>query len=97
VVTPSELEQAYALGLLRKDALVHGSYYRGTCRNARLARWHGRAERFVHWREKFGQRFLEAIAHPVDEQRYDVFLAVEATLPAPGQDIDDDAFERFFD
>lgn len=94
--TPDELEAAYAQGLLRKETLEHGAYYRGTCRNAELARWHGPAQRFVHWRAKFGQRFLEAIRHPVDEPHFDVFLAVEKVAPEPGQDIDDNEFERFF-
>lgn len=94
--TPDELEAAYAAGLLRKEALVHGAYYRGNCRNAQLARWHGPAQRFVHWRVKFGQRFLEAIAHPVDEQHFDVFLAVEAVTPDAAQVIDDEELGRFF-
>lgn len=95
--TDEDIEAAYQKGLLRKEALEHGSYYRGSCRNAQIARWHGRAQQFVHKRTKFGETFLERIRHPVDERNYDVFRVVERVEPAPEQIIDDDYFERFFD
>jgi len=96
VNTPVEIEAAYALGLLRKEELVHGAYYRGTCRNAEVARWHAGAERFLYARTKFGSKYLEPIAHPVDERRYDVFMAVQAIDPTDATSIDDDSFEHFF-
>lgn len=92
--TPEQMDAAYAAGLLRKEHLEHGQYYAGRCRNAKVARWHAGAQCFVHWREKFGSRFLERIKHPVDEKHFDVFLAQE--LVAPGEDaIADDRFEQF--
>nr|WP_294866555.1 hypothetical protein [uncultured Pseudogulbenkiania sp.] len=53
----SELEAAYAKGLLRKDALVHGRYYQGHCRNTEVARWHAGRQRFYYMRYKFGESF----------------------------------------
>lgn len=94
--TDAELETAYGLGLLRKEELIHGTHYRGTCRNAEVARWHAGAQRFAYVRHKFGNVFLEKICHPLDDRHFDVFLAVEAvTMPAVGR-VEDDAFERLF-
>lgn len=90
--TQEQLEAAYAKGLLRKEQLTHGAYYRGHCRNASEARWHAGKQCFVHWRTKFGHRFLETIRHPVDESRYDVFLA-EAEVAQPEHPIPDERFE----
>jgi hypothetical protein len=56
-----------------KENLIKGEYYFGICRNARTARWDG--EKFIHWRTKFGERFLEEIRCPEDENHYDVFFA----------------------
>ncbi len=47
------LELAYAAGLLRKEALQHGAYYSGRCRNASIARWHAGIH-VVHWRTNSG-------------------------------------------
>lgn len=96
LITGEELEFAYAQGLLRKSELTHGKYYRGACRNADYARWHASGQRFVYARRKYGHRYLEAIAHPVDEQRYDVFVVVEEATPQPEYRIDDVEFEAFF-
>lgn len=92
--TDEELEAAYALGLLRKEDLVHGQYYFGLCRNAQIARWHAGAERFVHLRTKFGQTFYEAIRHPVDDRHFDVFRVKRQTEPAPEEVLDDERFEK---
>lgn len=92
VQTDDELEAAYAQGLLRKEQLADGAYYRGRCRNADVARWHAGAECFVYLREKFGQRFPETIFHPADDRHFDVFLAVEAVEPGEAERIDDSAF-----
>jgi len=87
------LEAAYAAGLLRKEVLQHGAYYSGRCRNASIARWHAGAQRFVHWRTKFGERFLEKIRHPADEPEFDSFR-VRKIVDTPGDDaIPDDLFE----
>lgn len=91
--TDEQLEAAYAAGMLRKEQLEDGAYYRGSCRNAQVARWHAGAQTFVHWRTKFTSRFLECIKHPVDEKRYDVFLAQERVEPGD-QVIPDEQFAR---
>jgi hypothetical protein len=92
--TPEQMDAVYAAGLLRKEQLEHGQYYRGRCRNAQVARWHAGAQCFIHWRVKFGSRFLERIKHPVDENYFDVFLPLEAV--EPGEEIiADERFEPF--
>lgn len=60
-------------GALPKEALVHGKYYYGRCRNASIARWDGVRQIFVHWRHKFGSTFLEDIHCREDELHFDVF------------------------
>lgn len=62
----------YIAKIPKKD-LIHGAYYKGTCRNATVARWNAEKEVFVHWRNKFGW-FLETICHPEDEDYFDVFV-----------------------
>lgn len=66
----------------RKD-LIHGAYYKGRCRNASVARWDNTCGVFIHWRTKFGDRFLEEIRHPQDENRYDVFIVEEELKDYP--------------
>jgi hypothetical protein len=63
------------LPVIKKEDLIHGAYYRGTCRNANLARWDVDNEVFWHWRYKFGDMFTEQIKCPEDEDHYDVFVA----------------------
>lgn len=63
--------------VIPKEKLVDGLYYRGRCRNATFARWNGQKQRFVYWRHKFGQEFLEDICCPEDDNKYDVFIADE--------------------
>lgn len=70
--------------------LEHGCYYRGHCRNALLARWDASTQYFFHWREKFGQRFVERIRHPEHEKRFDVFLP-KAKVEPPAEAIPLDA------
>lgn len=75
----------YDAKIARKD-LIHGAYYKGQCRNATEARWNENLGRFVHWRTKFGQTFLEEICHPEDEKRFDVFV-VEEKIDTPTKEI----------
>ncbi len=60
-------------GALPKEALVHGVYYYGRCRNASIARWDAVNGIFIHWRQKFGDVFLEEIHCREDELHFDVF------------------------
>jgi hypothetical protein len=71
---------------IAKADLEHGAYYAGRCRNANEARWDANIQRFVHWRTKFGHRFLEEICHPEDDKHFDVFV-VEAKLDRPEREI----------
>jgi hypothetical protein len=66
---------------LHKTELVHGAYYRGQCRNATVARWNGEKQKFIHFRTKFGNVFLEEICCPEDDQVWDVFYAEEVIEP----------------
>lgn len=93
--SPEQMAEAYAAGLLRKEVLQHGAYYRGRCRNANVARWHAGQQCFVHWRVKFGSRFLERIRHPEDERHFDVLLVEAQVEPAADNLIADDVFEAF--
>ncbi|WP_137926296.1 hypothetical protein [Cupriavidus sp. 2SB] len=92
--TPETLEAAYGCGLLRRDELQHGVYYRGRCRNASIARWHAGIQRFVHWRTKFGERYLETIRHPADEPEFDAFIVRGVVEDVGEAAIPDDIFNE---
>jgi hypothetical protein len=64
---------------IAKADLEHGAYYVGRCRNASLARWDANKNRFVHWRTKFGHKYLEEICHPEDDKHFDVFVVEKKT------------------
>ena len=70
--------------ILPKDQLKHGRFYKGRCRNSTVARWNAEENCFYHWREKFGNIFIETIKYPTDETEpwWDVFDVVEE-LPKP--------------
>lgn len=57
---------------VKKDDLIVGNYYYGSCRNARFARWNG--DNFTYAREKFGSYFSEDINHYEDDNGFDLFL-----------------------
>ena len=65
-----------------KSKLAHGAYYYGRCRNATIARWNADVQRFVYWRTKFGESFVEEICHPEDDKVFDVFV-VEREIDQP--------------
>lgn len=56
-----------------KGDLVHGRYYVGHCRNARVARWDAASERFYYWREKAGAVYLARLHHAADRRGLDYF------------------------
>lgn len=76
----------YDKNFIAKADLKHGSYYRGHCRNAMVARWNAEDGYFWHWRTKFTSKFLECIHHPDDELVYDVFYPHEE-LSDPEEEI----------
>ena len=64
---------------IAKADLEHGAYYVGRCRNASEARWDANKNRFVHWRTKFGHKYLEEICHHEDNKHFDVFVVEKKT------------------
>jgi hypothetical protein len=78
------------INMISKENLEHGVYYRGVCRNATLARWNADKQVFVHWRCKWGKRFLETIGYWVDEKlgerRFDEFKPLEK-VESPREEI----------
>lgn len=73
-VTPEALAKAVELGMIPKDQLKDGTYYKGSCRNARIAMWDERQNCFHHLRSKFGSVFAETIPHPENDAGFDVFI-----------------------
>lgn len=59
--------------IISKADMAHGAYYKGFCRNARVARWDASNNLFVHWRSKFDDVYLETILHSDDGGSWDVF------------------------
>ena len=63
--------------MVPKDLLEHGSYYHGTCRNGRVARWSYETRKFTHIRVKSGRAFPETIGYWTEAQpgefRFDEF------------------------
>lgn len=89
---PHELEQAYAKGLLRKEALEHGAYYRGVCKFGTVARWHAKLKRFYYFRQVRGSKVLDELAHPAEGRTHDFFLPLERVVPGPEHEVSEDAF-----
>jgi hypothetical protein len=61
-------------GMIPKKDLVVGGIYYGKCRNARVAVWDGTC--FIHWRNKWGDKYEEDINHPEDDKGFDVFVPI---------------------
>lgn len=80
--------------LITKQELIHGEYYYGFCRNANTARWNAERNKFYHWRDKFGQRFVETINHYEDDNGFDTFKPRQLIdygtpkIPFPSERID---------
>lgn len=92
--TAKELERAYDQGLLRPDQLEHGAYYRGQCKAATVARWHGELKRFVFLRPQFGGKVIDQIAHPAQGKTHDIFMPLEKVAPQESEQICDEDFNR---
>lgn len=60
-----------------KKDLVHGTEYKGHCRNASKAVWNVDKQKFTYIRIKFGSAFLEDINHPEDDNGFDLFVPWE--------------------
>lgn len=82
--------------VIPKADMAHGTYYKGFCRNARVARWDATNNLFVHWRSKFDDVYLETILHADDGGSWDTFKpfrllpteAVEFPIPFKFEDED---------
>lgn len=60
---------------IQKEDRVHGAYYYGHCRNARVARWNADDNQFYYIRTKFGSSFVESLPGPEDaHERMDYFM-----------------------
>jgi hypothetical protein len=80
-IDQESLEKAYASGMLRKRELMDGCYYRGCCRNARVAQWSESLNKFRYNRMKFEEFRVESIPHPSDEE------FIEVNGPKAGFDV----------
>lgn len=80
---PEELEEAYKNGLVRLEDLKDRQFYFGDCRNASFAMWVKEINKFVYQRTKFGNKFLEEICHPANDDGFDIFTAQEECEPSP--------------
>jgi hypothetical protein len=72
--------------MIAKSELVHGFYYLGYCRNARIARWNAERNVFIYRRNIAGNTILEEINHPEDTNEHDVFVP-ELLCDAPTKSI----------
>lgn len=63
---------------LTKTEMKDGEWYQGICRNAQIAMWDTKLDKFRHLRNKF-QWFMETIEHfdDVKEKRADGFIPVK--------------------
>lgn len=94
-----EQEEYDKKGVKKKD-LVHEAYYKGHCRNARVARWNEKKNQFYYERSKWGSSFIETLPGPEDTiDGMDYFLPLELE-PNPEKEIkfeDDIRKERRWD
>lgn len=65
--------ELYRKGIIAKKDLKKNTYYRGKCRNAKVALWNG--FEFVHMRYKFGY-YIDSVNHLEDDNGYDLFVPV---------------------
>lgn len=75
-----EFTRAYSLGMIRKEDLVVGQYYKGNCRNASVAKWNG--SKFEYMRYKWGSYYKDSLFYPTDEDHFDVFIPYAVVEPS---------------
>lgn len=73
-----------SLGLIPKADLIDGHKYYGRCRHSDTAVWSSEKGRFVYQRTKMFSVFDEEIAHPEDDEGYDIFAPVKDITDEPG-------------
>ncbi len=81
-IMPDEIEftRAYSLGMIRKEDLVTGKYYKGNCRNTSVAKWNG--SKFDYMRYKWGSYYKDSLCYPTDEDHFDVFIPYFVVEPS---------------
>jgi len=87
-IPKSILEESYKKGVLSKDKLEDGKYYLGECRNARVARWCEKDQKFTYIRTKFGSSYPEDIKHPEDDDGFDLFVPFREIEPYDNEKIE---------
>lgn len=80
-ITKDTLEKAYKAGMLKKEQLVSGNYYKGYHRIADVARWSAVSNSFWYVRHKFRDTYVEDAEHPEDDKGYSNFLPIGDTEP----------------
>lgn len=81
-IMPDEIEftRAYSMGMIRKEDLVAGKYYKGNCRNASVAKWNG--SKFDYMRYKWGSYCKDSLCYPTDDLYFDVFIPYAVVEPS---------------
>lgn len=81
-ILPDEIEftRAYSLGMIRKEDLVVGKYYKGNFRNASVAKWDG--SKFEYMRYKRGSCYKDSLCYPTDEDHFDIFIPYTVVEPS---------------
>lgn len=62
------------LNPIPKKNLIDLQWYFGICRNATVARWNEREQKFTYFRVKFANGFPEDINHYEDDNGFDLFV-----------------------
>jgi len=76
----SNKEIVKEIGAIQKADLIDQAQYLGVCRNAYVAKWDAKREKFIYLRTKFGNTFAEEICHPEDDNGYDLFIPYERLI-----------------
>jgi len=63
-------------GIPKKD-LIDGATYRGRTRNANVAMWDMKNEKFIHYRSKWGQRYRDTVNHFEDDDGFALFVPIK--------------------
>ena len=85
-VRQEELEQAYQDGMLRKEQLQDGVYYKGISRNTKIAKWSSKDNCFFYI-DEIG--CIENVCHPEDDNSYDLFIPISKTEPNDDEKLED--------
>ena len=62
-------------GIPKKDLLA-GHFYLGNHRRGKIGQWDAQQNRFLYWREKFSQCFIDSMEHFEDWSQYSVFVPI---------------------